>query len=144
MADTPDTELLNNIYKNAEMGRDGLYFVIRKTDDPQFRKVVETQLMEYQSIMDEAEEKLQQVGETATGNGTMSKMMVRMTAGRKTAQDNSPSALADMLIQGSSMGVTKIAKQISRYRSTDDEYLQLADRLQKTEENNIQQMKQYL
>ena len=71
-------------------------------------------------------------------------MMVRLTASRKTAKDNSPSALADMLIQGSSMGVTKIMKQISRYRNRCEEDLELAARLQKTEENNIHQMKQYL
>ena len=62
MADTLEKTLLDNIYRNAEMGRDGLYYVIRRTDDPAFRKAVETQLMEYQSIMDEAEEKLGEAG----------------------------------------------------------------------------------
>ena len=42
------------------------------------------------------------------------------------------------------MGVTKIMKQISRYRNRCEEDLELAARLQKTEENNIHQMKQYL
>lgn len=139
-----ELELLNNIYRNAEMGRDGLYFVLRKTDDTTFRKLVETQLMEYQNVMDEAEQKLRQAGSAPQGNPACAKMMVRLTASRKTAKDNSPSVLADMLIQGSSMGVTKIMKQISRYRNRCEEDLELAARLQKTEENNIHQMKQYL
>ena len=144
MPDNENPELLNNIYRNAEMGRDGLYYVLRKTDDMTFRKLVETQLMEYQSIMDEAEEKLRAAGHAPVGTSAAAKTMVRMTACRKTAQDNSPSALADMLIQGSSMGVTRIAKEISRYKSRCDSDLELAARLQKTEENNIHQMKQYL
>ena len=139
-----ELELLNNIYRNAEMGRDGLYFVLRKADDTAFRKLVETQLMEYQNVMDEAEQKLRQAGSAPQGNAACAKMMVRLTASRKAARDNSPSALADMLIQGSSMGVTKIMKQISRYQNRSEEYLDLASRLQKTEENNIHQMKQYL
>ncbi len=139
-----ELELLGNIYRNAEMGRDGLYMVLRKTDDTTFRKLVATQLMEYQSIMDEAEDMLQKAGYAPTGNPAMARAMVRMTACRKATQDNTPSALADMLIQGSCMGVTKIMKQITRYDSRSPECLDLARRLQQTEENNIHQMKQYL
>jgi hypothetical protein len=139
-----ELHLLNMVYRNAEMGRDGLYFVLRKTDDTTFRKLIATQMMEYQSIMDEAEDKMREAGCTPEGNGTMDKMMVRMTACKKASQDNSPSALADMLIQGSSMGVTKIARQITHYKSHDASCLDLANRLQATEENNIHQLKQYL
>ncbi len=139
-----ELELLGNIYRNAEMGRDGLYTVLRKTDDTAFRKLVATQLMEYQSIMDEAEELLQTAGYAPTGSPRVARMMVQMTACRKASQDNTPSALADMLIQGSCMGVTKIMKQITRYDNRSEECLDLARRLQKTEENNIHQMKQYL
>lgn len=144
MADTQDKTLLDNVYRNAEMGRDGLYYVIRRTDDPAFRKAVETQLMEYQSIMDEAEKKLRQQGNTPIGSSPMSRAMVRMTAACKTARDNSPAALADMLIQGSSMGVTKILRQIRVHESRSEDSLALANRLRETEENNILQMKQYL
>ena len=136
--------LLNSIYRNAEMGRDGLYFVLRRTDDTAFRKLVMTQLMEYQSIMDEVQNKMQAAGYTPSGNSAIARMMVRMTACRKAAQDNSPAALADMLIQGSTMGVTKMARQISHYEKRCRDCLELAARLQKTEENNIHQMKQYL
>ena len=144
MADTLEKTLLDNIYRNAEMGRDGLYYVIRRTDDPAFRKAVETQLMEYQSIMDEAEEKLRQQGETPTSSSPMSRAMVRMTAAGKTSRDNSPAALADMLIQGSTMGVTKLLRQMRAHESRSEDGLALADRLRETEENNIRQMKQYL
>lgn len=144
MADTLEKTLLDNIYRNAEMGRDGLYYVIRRTDDPAFRKAVETQLMEYQSIMDEAEEKLRQQGETPTSSSPVSRAMVRMTAACKTARDNSPAALADMLIQGSTMGVTKLLRQMRAHESRSEDSLALADRLRETEENNIRQMKQYL
>lgn len=137
-------EFLNNVYRNAEMGRDGLYFVLRKTDDPAFRKLVETQLMEYQSLMDDTEEQMRAAGKEPRPTAPIAKAMVRMTAQRKAIADNSPSALADMLIQGSSMGVTKVAKEISRFTELSQQSMELAHRLKKTEENNIEQMKQYL
>ncbi len=139
-----EIHLLNMVYRNAEMGRDGLYYVLRKTDDTTFRKLIATQLLEYQSIMDDAEDTMRKAGIAPEGNSPAGKMMVRMAACRQTAQDNSPPALADMLIQGSSMGVTKIARQIRVYTSRDEGCLELANRLQATEENNIHQLKQYL
>ncbi len=139
-----DYALLNSVYRNAEMGRDGLYFVLRHTDDTAFRKLVATQLLEYQTIIDAVEDKMQANGCQPEGNPRCAKMMVRMTACRKASEDNSPSALADMLIQGSSMGVTKMARQISHYRAQCEECVDLAEQLQKTEENNIHQLKQYL
>ena len=139
-----ELHLLNMIYRNAEMGRDGLYFVLRKTADTTFRKLIITQLAEYQSIMDEAEDKMREAGSMPQGNSATEKMMLRMAACKQVSQDNSPAALADMLIQGSSMGVTKIARQITHYTSHDAACLDLAKRLQSTEENNIHQLKQYL
>ena len=136
--------LVNSVYRNAEMGRDGLYTVLRKTDDTAFRQVVLTQLAEYQAILNEAEDLLREGGCSPQGNPPMAKMMVRMTACRKASEDNSPSALADMLIQGSSMGVTKIARQLSHCRAPGEDTLALAARLQKTEENNIEKLKEYL
>ena len=139
-----ELHLLNMIYRNAEMGRDGLYFVLRKTADTTFRKLIITQLAEYQSIMDEAEDKMREAGSMPQGNSATEKMMLRMAACKQVSQDNSPAAFADMLIQGSSMGVTKIARQITHYTSHDAACLDLAKRLQSTEENNIHQLKQYL
>ena len=144
MTNEPEAALLNQIYRNAEMGRDGLYYVLRKTDDPAFRRLVETQLMEYQSIMDDAGDRLRNAGQTPQGSPPAAKLLARLTASRKAAQNNTPSALAEMLIQGSAMGVTKIARQLSLYRSRCEEAAELAARLQKTEENNIHQLKSYL
>ena len=144
MAEKAETELLNMVYKNAEMGRDGLYYVLRRTDDTGFRRSVETQFMEYQQVMDEAEDKLRENGASPKGTNPAEKAMVRCGAIRRAAADNSPAALAEMLIQGSCMGVTKIARQISRFRCEAPAALELADRLQKTEENNIEKMKAYL
>ncbi len=139
-----EIHLLEQIYRNAEIGRDGLYFVMRCTDAPEFRKAVETQFMEYQAVMDEAEILLRRRGKTPKGVGCFQRRMVRWTAAWRVARDSSPAALADMLIQGSSMGVTKILRQLHAHTDAAEEIRALADRLLETEENNICQMKQYL
>ena len=55
----------------------------------------------------------------------------------------STSKIADSMIQGSTMGITKIIKHINEYNG-DDRVLKIADKLLKTEENNVEQLKKYL
>lgn len=62
----------------------------------------------------------------------------------KTAADDSPSKIAEMMINGSTMGVTKITKGISGYSGKNKNITSLADKLLKTEQNNIEEMKRFL
>ena len=59
---SPDQELLNDVCRNAEMGRDSIMHVIKLTDDPKFRRSLETQLSEYQKVYDSADSMLQERG----------------------------------------------------------------------------------
>lgn len=135
---------INNIYRNAEMGRDALYFVLRRSDSAALRQLMLTQLGEYQAIMDEAETLLKAEGAKPEGIKPSQRFMIRMAACRELAKDDSPAAMADMLIQGSCMGVTKISRQLTRFRERCPEGAQLAEKLRQTEENNIHQLKKYL
>ena len=56
-----NAELLNYILQNAEMGKDTITQLIKITEDIDFRKALETQLIEYQKIYDESDAKLKQL-----------------------------------------------------------------------------------
>lgn len=64
---SPDQELLNDVCRNAEMGRDSIMHVIKLTDDPKFRRSLETQLSEYQKVYDSADSMLQERGGKTRG-----------------------------------------------------------------------------
>lgn len=144
MKDCAIHHFLNNIYRNAEMGRDALYFVLRRSGNAALRQLMLTQLGEYQAIMDEAEVLLKAEGARPQGIKASQRFMIRMAACRELAKDDSTAAMADMLIQGSCIGVTKISRQLTRFRERCPEGAGLAKKLQETEENNIQQLKKYL
>ncbi len=139
-----DEELLKFICQNAEMGRDGIAHVIKVTDAPDFRRILETQQAEYQKIYDTADELLQQRGEKPTASSAMAKMASYVTSSMKTINDHSPSRIADMMIQGSTMGITKMIKRINEYDGEDEQVLNLARKQVKTEQSNIEQMKKFL
>lgn len=139
-----DGELLNDVCRNAEMGRDSIMHVIKLTDDPQFRRSLETQLSEYQKVYDSADTMLQERGRRPEEAPAMSKMMSYVMSSMKTLNDNSPSCIAEMMIQGSTMGVTKMTKRINEYQGQDERVRDIANKLLHTEQVNIEEMKKFL
>lgn len=139
-----NTNLLNEIYQNAEMGRNTLMSVIKRTDDTNFRIVLEEQLTEYEKIFDQADQMIKESGAQPTEGSGFSKMTSEVMASLKTMANSSPEYLAKMIVQGSTMGVTNITKAINDNQETDKKYLSLAKALLKTEENNIEEMKKFL
>ncbi len=94
------------------------------------------------SIRKEADGKLRQRGIAPEGIGPMAKLSSRMMSGLKTMTNQSPSHIAEMMIEGNTMGMTKSIQHLHDYRE-DGEVRALANQLLKTEENNIRQMKQF-
>ncbi|MEG1459038.1 MAG: hypothetical protein RSJ40_07000, partial [Acetivibrio sp.] len=67
-----------------------------------------------------------------------------MSISMKTWMDNSPCHISEMLIQGSTMGIIDATKNIQKYSDANKDILKLAQRLLKTEQTNIEQLKHFL
>ncbi|MNI90281.1 hypothetical protein D3C73_1477860 [compost metagenome] len=52
--------------------------------------------------------------------------------------------MAEMLIQGSTMGIIDITKKIKEYKSQDQTILGLANKLLQFEQKNIDELKKFL
>ncbi len=140
-----DLELLDVIYQNAEMGKDTITHLIEITDSVEFRKRLEAQLTEYQGIFDRADQAIQQQKKTAEGIGPFAKISSYMMINFKTLADKSPSHIAEMMIQGSTMGIVDMTKKIKELESdVSPEVLKLAEKLLKTEQSNVEEMKKFL
>ena len=139
-----DVEMLNYVYQNAEMGRDALTQLIQITNDTKFRKTMEAQLNEYQNVFDSAEKMIQERNEQAKGVGPMAKISSRLMVNAKTMMDSSPSKMAQMLIQGSTMGVVEVTRHMKDYDGSDERVNDISQKLLHTEQQNIEEMKKYL
>ena len=136
-----DAEFLNLISKNAEMGKVGIDSVMDYTRDERMREALRVQAKEYDKIYAEAVEMLKARNAEVKHISPMAKMGSEMTSAMKTMTDHSSAKIAEMMIQGSTMGVTKLMKNRGDYDGNDDDILSLSDKLQKTEEQNIKTMK---
>lgn len=139
-----DEEFLNLISKNAEMGKIGIDCVYDYAKDERMKKALLEQAKEYDKIYSGAVEMLKAKNCKVEHVGAMAKMGSEMNSAMKTMTDRSSSKIAEMMIQGSTMGVTKLMRNQSNYDGADDDILKLSQKLQKTEENNISQMKNFL
>lgn len=140
-----NTELLQFVNKNAQMGMTTIPKVMGLVRSPGMRSVLDRQLREYTEIAGDAEREIERRGGQPHGPGKLSEAMSDLMLRAKTVSDRSPSHIAEMMIRGSTMGTVQMVRRIHGCRDRRDrEALALADRLLKTEENNIQQLKRFL
>lgn len=139
-----ETQLLNHIYQTAEMGQDGIQCVMKYADEPKLLSALNAQMTEYRKLQDTAGEMLRQRHEEPKGINPMAKMGSEMMSAMKTMTDHSATKIAEMMIQGSTMGVTKSIRTIRDCELKDERVRDLADKLLETERANIEEMKKYL
>ncbi|MBO5340906.1 MAG: hypothetical protein J6A62_07910 [Oscillospiraceae bacterium] len=140
-----DTKLLSYIHKNAAMGTRTIPQVLSLPQSAAMSRALNSQLREYKSIAQAAQAHAKSRGETVKepshASQAMSAMMLRM----QTLTDRSTSHLAEMMIQGSTMGTVQMTRRLNQFHANaDKEIMELGKKLLETEERNIQQMKLYL
>jgi len=139
-----EAELLQYIYQTTEMGRDGIQSVLPHAEDETFHQALEQQLTEYEKLYGATGKMLRERGQEPKGLNPMVKASSEMMSAMKTMADHSTSKIAEMMIQGNTMGMTKSLKHLHDYHGKDERVRDLANKLLKTEEANIQQMKKFL
>ena len=139
-----DTELLNFIYQSTEMGRDGVQCVLAHAQEEPFRQALQQQMTEYEQLNDASAHMLQERGCGPEGVSPVAKASAQLMSAMKTMTDHTTSKIAEMMVQGNTMGMTKSVKHLHDYGQGDARVRDLATKLLKTEEANIEQMKAYL
>ena len=140
-----DAEMLNFIYQNSQMGVETLNQLIPMIDNEAFKKRIEAQLKEYEQIHEEAKKLLNRHGYDEKGIRALEKIMAYLMIDMKTLMDKSSSHIAEMLIQGSNMGIIDAVKRINQYeKEAEKEVTALMKRLLKFEENNVERLKEAL
>ena len=139
-----ENQLLNHIYQTAEMGREGIQSVLKYTEDPKLAGALNSQYTEYEKLQNAAGSLLQARGEPPKGLGPVAKASSEVMSTVKAMTDRSAANIAEMMIQGSTMGVTKSLRTIRDCDVKDVTVRRLADQLLKTEQANIEEMKRFL
>lgn len=139
-----NAELLNYIYQNSQMGVETLEHLLEITEDEKFKTQLQAQLKEYKEINKSAHEILLLKGCDEKGISGMEKLRTYLMINMQTIKDKSTSHIAEMLITGSTMGIVQAIKKLKEYTNANEEVRSLMRKLLEFEENNFQNLKQFL
>ena len=136
--------LLEAVVQNTEMGKNTLEQIVPMTEDAAFRAELLRERNIYRELNQEAHAAIEACGGTAQGQSTMAKLNTKMGISMKTFTDKSTRNLAEMLTQGSGMGVVDCIKSQKDYPDAAPGSKRLMQKLQDFEEENRLKLEQFL
>lgn len=140
-------ELLTHIYETAEMGSYTITTLINKIKNKEnkIKYTLEKEIKEYEKYINTTEKILLKNGIKPQKSSLMAKVGSNIGIMRETMMDNSDSALAQMLIEGITMGVTVMSAKISSYKkNADRKTLKLAQKFLEFQEEEIEKLKAFM
>lgn len=138
--------LLSRLFKNVKMGADSIIELLPKVDDVKFKSDLTLQLNGYEGFAAKINDQLKELNGKAEEESFMTKMSAKVGSVMNTLMDSSVSHIADMMIQGSTMGITDTIKLLREFENTtaSEASLSLTRAIIKFEEENIERLKPYL
>ena len=137
-------ELIDYVYQNAEMGVNSISKLMEITDDAEFMRQLDTQKNEYTAMKNDAEKLLREKGMTEDDLSAFDRARTYIMINMQTLKDKSTSHIAEMLMQGSTMGIVQALRKLRKYTQVDEQVQKLMKKLLEMEEHNFEQLKKYV
>lgn len=137
----PNAQLLQDIYQNTVMGKVALNQLIKRCEDPDFRKAMADQFAEYHQVQTEAQRLLKA---THLEPKRPPVFPLRVHTSLNLRLDRTSTHMAEMLMQGSVMGIVDLSRSLRKYSLAGSEARALGEQLLRTEENNLRRLQRYL
>lgn len=141
-----EAEFLQVVYKGVCMGTDAVNTILGKARDKAFREELTAELDGYQDFANRARDQLTALSVVAKEVGTLAKLPSEISINMSTLVDDSTSKLAELMIDGNTMGVVQMKKELSRAEEDDisASAISLAEDVVAFQEQNIETMKTFL
>ena len=103
---TATEQLLDAMYKNVKMGADSILNILPMAQDKEMRTELTRQMEKFEGYATKISAMLHKEGESPKEEGFLTKMSAKMGMAMNTMLDSTTSHLAEMMIEGATMGVT--------------------------------------
>lgn len=123
---------------------ESISMITEKVEDPSLLSELQSEHRDYTDLSGEAVNLLAKENKLPKEKGPLAQFGVWSGIQMNTAFDKSPDKIAEMMMQGSMMGVIDMSRTLKEYGDTPEDCQKLGENLIKLEENSIQKMKQYL
>ena len=137
-------KLLQTIVENGRMGEDACDQLLKRTEDMELRKELMLEKQHYAAAARDAEGRLCEQGLKPEPKGAMARMGLWMGMQLNTAVDQTSSHIADIVIQGLTMGVIELTKARNSFNEADAEAQGIASNLITKQQESIDRLKPFL
>lgn len=139
-----DEDILNTIYKNSRMAYDSTKQVITKCRDTRLTDYLERQKKHYAETCMDAKQLLEGSGMRAVPVSPMLTAMSHAGIFMKTALDKSSGHIAELMYDGTNMGIINIARSVNHSSNAAPETLKMAEELLSGEEKYADGLRKFL
>lgn len=143
---TKEAEMLESLYKNVKMGSDSIIKLMDKVSGQEFKAALTKQIDGYEKIAERLRKHLCSMGYQAKEENIMVKLWSSVGMAMETLTDSTDSHLAQLVAEGSTMGITDGIKLLRDYENTSvsEEALAFAREVIKFEEHNLEVAKSFI
>ena len=143
---TKEAQMLEELYKNVKMGADSIVKLLGKVSDGKFKSDLTDQINGYEGFAAKAKARLKEMGAEAKEENFMVKLWSNVGMAMSTLTDSSDSHIAQLVAEGSNMGVTDGIKLLRDYENTNvsEGALKLVRDVIEFEERNLERAKSYI
>lgn len=142
--DVNEVNVLDELNKGACMGRDAIHFILDKVDDESLKKELNRQYNKYKEISDKIGKIYPEYNsDNPHETNFMNKVMTWYGIEMKTMMDHSTSKIAELLLQGTNMGIIE-GRRLLNHKRTDNEVHKLVQEYVDMQEDAVEKLKQFL
>ena len=139
-----EVNVLDELSKGACMGRDAIHFIMDKVEDEKLKKELDRQYREYKEISEEISKIYPEYSEDEPHKtSAMNKMMTWYGIEMKTLIDSSTSKIAELLMQGTNMGIIE-GRRLLNQKETNEEINKLVEKYVEVQETAVEKLKPFL
>jgi len=139
-----EVNVLDELNKGACMGRDAIHFILDKVEDENLKNELNIQYEEYREISDKISKLYPEYSEDEPHKtNVMNKVMTWYGIEMRTMNDDSTSKIAELLLQGTNMGIIE-GRKLLNHKSTDEEVNKLVEEYVAMQERAVEKLKQFL
>ena len=139
-----DRAVLDESFRNAQMGREAINAVIGKVEDDDLALDLNRQACKFVQLEEKLQKEYQKAKEMPPEEKLLNRTMLWGGIQMNTLLNASTEHLAELMIQGNTRGITDLMKVVKSNKSVQKEYYELAQELMDFEEKNIEKLKAYL
>ncbi len=139
-----EVNALDELSKGACMGRDAIHFILDKVEDDALKKELDNQYNKYREVQDRIEELYPEYSSKEPHKtSAMNKAMTWYGIEMKTLTDKSTSKIAELLLEGTNMGIIE-GRKLLNHKDVDEEIHSLIQEYVDMQENAVEKLKQFL